>query len=229
MFWEGESTVGKRVWQSSALLSPVTTVNRHAIPIGDDIESVGDSRVDVETGNEEKKEIEKLWTYCLQELVCCLCQRSLFWETSEPFEEEEKERTKLPSVSFDGGFSTQENTDRLPVLICRDNRHGQIPLLVDLIKDLESLRIILKDENEPSLKIFQEVIIYSCVEVVVRGKKRKCRILMTSDEHNTSVRITDDISLLNWILHFAMQFLNDMRTGRRWRQSMAQFGEEELI
>ena len=43
------------------------------------------------------------------------------------------------------------------------------------------------------------------------------------------MRITDDISLLNWIPHFAMQFLNKMRTGRRWRQSMAQFGEEELI
>ena len=132
-------------------------------------------------------------------------------------------------VAFDCVFWTQENSDIFPILICRDKRHGQIPLLVDLIKDLEYLRIIQKDEKEPSLMAFQEVMIYSCVEVVVREMKRKCRILRISTEHNTSVRIRDDISLLNWIPHFAMQFLNKMRTGRRWRQSMAQFGEEELV
>ena len=32
--------------------------------------------------------------------------------------------------------------------------------------------------------------------------KRQCRILRISAEHNTSVRITDDISLLNWFPHF---------------------------
>ena len=47
--------------------------------------------------------------------------------------------------------------------------------------------------------------IYSCVEVVVR--------------------ITDDIPLLNWIPHFAMK----LKTGRRWKKSVAQFGDEELI
>ena len=59
----------------------------------------------------------------------------------------------------------------------------------------------------------------------MRDMKRQCRIFRIFAEHNTSVRITDDISLLNWIPHFAMQFLNKMRR----RQSMAQFGEEELI
>ena len=132
-------------------------------------------------------------------------------------------------VAFHCVFLTQENSDIFPILICRQNRHGQIPLLVDFIKDLESLRIILKGETEPSLKVFQEVMIYSCVEVVVREMKRQCRILRISAEHNTSVRSTDDISLLIWIPHFAMQFLNKMRNGRRWRQTMAQFGEEELI
>ena len=44
----------------------------------------------------------------------------------------------------------------------------------------------LEYENEPSPEVFQEVKIYSCVEVVVR--------------------ITDDIPLLNWIPHFAMRF-----------------------
>ena len=45
--------------------------------------------------------------------------------------------------------------------------------------------------------------IYSCVEV--------------------KVKITDDIPLLNWILHFAMK----MRVGRGWKKSVAQCGEKE--
>ena len=56
--------------------------------------------------------------------------------------------------------------------------------------------------------------------------KRQCRIHRISAEHDTSVSITDDISLLNWIPHFAMQFLNNMRTGRRWRKPIAQLGEK---
>ena len=38
VFCEEESTVGKQVWQSSALVSPTTTLNQDAAPIGDDIE-----------------------------------------------------------------------------------------------------------------------------------------------------------------------------------------------
>ena len=50
--------MGKRVWQSSALVSPTTTLNRDAVPIGDDIEPVGESRAGVETGYEEEEEEE---------------------------------------------------------------------------------------------------------------------------------------------------------------------------
>ena len=148
-------------------------------------------------------------------------------------------------VVFDCSFLTQENADTSRILICRGHVCGQtgvtgfewkgptacqIPLLFELIKDLESLRIILKDENVSSLKVFQNVTIYSFVEVLVREMKRQCRDLRISAEHNTSVGITDDISLPNWIPHFAMQFLNKMRrTGRRWRQSVAQLGKEEPI
>ena len=60
--------------------------------------------------------------------------------------------------------------------------------------------------------------IYSCVEVIARKVKRQCRTFNISAERNTSARITDDISLLNWTPHFAMRFLNKMGTG-----------EEELI
>ena len=35
---------------------PTTTVNRDAVPRGDDIESVGGSRVDVAIGNEQEEE-----------------------------------------------------------------------------------------------------------------------------------------------------------------------------
>ena len=147
-------------------------------------------------------------------------------------------------VAFDCGFLIQERADTFPILICRDNRHGQtratcrerkgptayfIPLLVGFIKDLDFRRITLEYENEPSVKVFQEAMIYSCVEVAVRRLKRQCRFLRISAEHNTSVRITDDISLLNWSPHFAMQFLSKMRTGRRWRKPMAQFGEKNLV
>ena len=113
----------------------------------------------------------------------------------------------------------------LVLLICQDNRHGQtgatccerkgptayfIPLFVDFIKDLDFRRIILEYENEPSMKVSQEAMIHSCV-VAVREMQRQCRILRISVEHSTSVRITDDSSLLNRIPYFAMQFLNKMR------------------
>ena len=40
----------------SALVSPTTNLKRDVPPIGDDIEPVGESRADVETGNEEEEE-----------------------------------------------------------------------------------------------------------------------------------------------------------------------------
>ena len=50
------SAVGKQVWQSSELVSPTTTLNREAVPIGDDIEPVKESCAGVEMGNEEDEE-----------------------------------------------------------------------------------------------------------------------------------------------------------------------------
>ena len=66
----------------------------------------------------------------------------------------------------------------------------------------------LEYEQEPSMEVIQEAKIYSCAEVVVR--------------------ITDDSPLLNWIRHFTMRFLNKTRIGCRGKESIAQFGEEEL-
>ena len=56
MSCEEQSAVGKRGWQSSALVSPTKILDRDVAPIGDDIEPVGESRVDVEMGNEEDEE-----------------------------------------------------------------------------------------------------------------------------------------------------------------------------
>ena len=47
---------GKRRWQSSSLVSPTKTLNRDVAPSDDDIEPVGESRADVEMGNEEEEE-----------------------------------------------------------------------------------------------------------------------------------------------------------------------------
>ena len=52
VFCEEESTVGKRVWQSSALVSPTKTLNRDVARIGDDIESMGNL---VQMSKEETK------------------------------------------------------------------------------------------------------------------------------------------------------------------------------
>ena len=128
----------------------------------------------------------------------------------EPLEEEKRERT-TPMELFDCGFLTQENADTFPILIYRDHVCGQTGATCCERKDptsylipfLDDWRILLKDESEPSMKVFQEAMIPSCVEVAVGGMKRQCRILRISVEHNTSSSITDDTSLLNWIPHFA--------------------------
>ena len=106
----------------------------------------------------------------------------------EPLEEEERERT-TPMVAFDCVFLTQENADTFPILNCRDNRRGQtgvtccerkdptsylISLRGDFIEDPDFRRITLKEENEPSMKVFQEAMIHSCVEVAVRETNRHC-------------------------------------------------------
>ena len=72
------------------------------------------------------------------------------------------------------------------------------------------------------MKVFQELMSYFSVSET----KRQYRSLRISAEHNTSVRFTDEVMLLKWIPHFAVQFLNKRRTGRRWRKPAVQFGQE---
>ena len=76
------------------------------------------------------------------------------------------------------------------------------------------------------------------VVMAVKEVQRQCRTLRISAEQDTSVRITDDSPLLSWLLRCAAQVMNKMRigkdgktsemrrTGRRWRQPMARFGEK---
>ena len=137
-------------------------------------------------------------------VVACVEARCVGRELQvEPLEEGERERT-TPMIAFDFVFLTQEGADTLPILFCRDNRHGQMGVTCCerkghtsyLISFLVDCRILLKDENEPSMKVFQEAMIQSCVEVAVREMKRQCRILKIDAGHFTSVRITGDIELL---------------------------------
>ena len=46
------------MWLSASLASPSTTLNRDAVPIGDDIEPVGESHTDVEEEQEHFLEPE---------------------------------------------------------------------------------------------------------------------------------------------------------------------------
>ena len=144
----------------------------------------------------------------------------------EPLKGEGRERTKLPLVSFDYGFSTQESADTHPILIRRDDgqrqtrvtcceRKDPIPYLIPFLVDW---RILSKGENEPSMKVFQE----SMSHLIVRETKRQYRSLRTSEEC-TNVKITHEISRLNWILHFAVKFLNKRRIDRRRRKPRVQF------
>ena len=50
------SAVGKRAWQSGALVSPAETLNKDVVPIGDDTEPSGAPREKVELGNDEDEE-----------------------------------------------------------------------------------------------------------------------------------------------------------------------------
>ena len=135
MSYEELSAVGKRGWQSSALVSPTKTLNRDVAPIGDDIEPVGEFRADVELGNEEDEEpleaeiprvnpknpkqehedsghaVNRSWC------AACVEGRGVGGQHRiELLEEEERERT-TPIVAFDFGFLTQENADTLRILI----------------------------------------------------------------------------------------------------------------
>ena len=146
MTCEELSAVGKRGWQSSALVSPTKTLNRDVAPIGDDIEPVGESRADVGMGNDEDEEPleaeiprfrmnpknptsrekqEHEDSVCRSWCAACVEGRGVGGQHRiELLEEEERERT-TPIVAFDYGFLTQENSDTFPNLICRDSRCGQ--------------------------------------------------------------------------------------------------------
>ena len=72
------------------------------------------------------------------------------------------------------------------------------------------------------MMVFQE----SMSHVMVREAKRRYLILRISTGYDTSIRITDDVSLQNWILHIVVRFLNKLRNVRRWRKSTVQLGEK---
>ena len=85
-----------------------------------------ESRVDVETGNEEEQEPEDCGhVVCRSWCAVCVKGRCVVKHLQgEPLEEEERERT-TPMVVFDYVFLTPENADIFPILICRDHVCGR--------------------------------------------------------------------------------------------------------
>ena len=179
MSCEELSAVGKRGWQSSALVSPTKALNRDVAPNGDDIGPVWDSRADVEMGNGGDEEpLEAKIPSVRKNPNNPTSREKQGQHRIELLEEEERERT-TPMVAFDHGFLTQVNADTFPILICRDGGYGQtgatccerkgptaysISVLVGFIKDPGYRRIILKCDNEPSTKALQDAVIHACVE-----------------------------------------------------------------
>ena len=131
------SAVGKRGWQSSALVCPTKTLNRDVAPIGEDIEPLGESRADVEIGNEEdeepleaeiprvrmntknptsrEKQEHEDSGHAVYRSWCAACVEGRGvggQHRIELLEEEERERT-TPIVAFDYGFS--DTRKRIPV------------------------------------------------------------------------------------------------------------------
>ena len=232
----------------------MTTLSRDAVPIGDDTEPVGEPRVDVEIGYEEEEDLEsEIPTvetnpkdpmrkaqqeredcgHAVYRHWCAVCVKGRCVEKHiqvEPLKEEERERTKLPLVSFDYVFSNQDNADTFSILIRRDDGHGRtrvtrcerkdsIPYLSPFLVDW---RILLVDKNEPNVKVFRE----SRSHLMVRKTKKQDRNPedLISKERGTEVKIKDDVLFLNWIPHFAGQFLNKPIIG--WRKPKVQFGKK---
>ena len=67
---------------------------------------------------------------------------------------------------------------------------------IDKVKDLDSRRITLKCENELIMKVYQE----SMSHLMVRETKKQDRNPedLISTGSDTSMRITDEVSLLSW-------------------------------
>ena len=119
---------------------------------------------------------------------------------SNNWKEVERDRAKQPLVSFDCDFSTQEEAVALSILIRRNDGQSQTGVMCCEWKDSTPYLIsflvsrilqLWKVENEPSKKVFRE----STSHLRVRETER-CRILRISNGYDTSMRITDDISLL---------------------------------
>ena len=131
----------------------------------------------------------------------------------EPLEAEEGERT-TSMVAFDCVFLTQENADTFPILICRDNRRGRIGATCFERKGPTASFI-------PLLKVLQEAMIHSCVEVVVSEMKRQFLLNVTQVRGS---QMTFRYS--TGFLISQCNFLNKVRTGRGWKKAVAQFREK---
>ena len=134
------SAAWKRLWQSSALVSPTKTLNTNLVPIGDDIEPIEAPREDVEKGNEEYEEPLEAEIPSArmnpknptsrekqghEDSGCAVCRNLCAACVEGPgvggqhqlelLEEEGRER-RTPTLAFDYGFMSQEHGEPQSVL-----------------------------------------------------------------------------------------------------------------
>ena len=177
---EEQSAVGKRRWQSSALVSPTRAhVDKGNEEDQEPLEAeILRARMNPKNPKRREKQEHEDSGHAVYRSWCAACvdgrgvggQHRL-----ERMEEYERERT-TPIVAFDCVFVTQGNEDTFPILICRDSKYGQTgatccerkgptahstSFLVGFIKDLGLRRIILECDNEPSSKALEDAVIHA--------------------------------------------------------------------
>ena len=130
----------KRAWQSSALKSTTKTLNTDLVSIGDDIEPIGESRADVEMGNDEdedpleaeipgarmnpknptsrEKQEHEDSGHAAYRSWCAACVEGRGVGEQHRIEllDEEERETTTPTVALDCGFKTKKMQTRFRFL-----------------------------------------------------------------------------------------------------------------
>ena len=134
-----------------------TTLNRDAVPIGDNIEPVRESP----TENKKPKIMEVLFTGVGVLLVSEVVVLGDIFKLNRWRKKKENEQSRHVSNS---------DLSRPQIRELRGEQNDPTSYLISFLVDW---RILSKDENDTSMKVFQEAMIYSCVEVVVREMERQ--------------------------------------------------------
>ena len=134
-YCEQFSAVGKRVWHSTALVSPTKTLNTDLAPVGDEIGPIEVPHKDVElrddedeepleaegpspTSREKQEHADSGHATCRSWCAACVEGTGVVGRRRIELLNEEEGQHMTPIVAFDDGFMAQENADTFPSLIC---------------------------------------------------------------------------------------------------------------